>query len=159
MYHPTELVYFTASHFANFLTKCHRRIPSIFGFLIVTTWGFLLWRESIWGIYKFQSPPCCSQPAHTLLTWAALVAPLEGVHVEHVHAVLHAPMLPGRMLTHLSMQCWSWFLTPSLMLNSDVADADSDAYTVPSHHSSHPTVVEELGVEVHSTSSLGKITF
>ena len=48
------------------------------------------------------------------------------------------------------------------MLNSDVADvadADSDAYTVPSHHSSHPTVVEELGVEVHSTSSLEKRTF
>ena len=53
-------------------------------------------------------------------------------------------------------------LTLSLIQNSDaydVADADSDAYTVPSHHSSHPTVVEELGVEVHSTSSLGKITF
>ena len=38
----------------------------------------------------------------SLLTWAALVAPLEGVHVEHVHAVLHAPVLTRRMLTHLS---------------------------------------------------------
>ena len=37
-----------------------------------------------------------------------------------------------------------------------LGDANSDAYCVSSHNSSHSTVVEELGVEIHSASSLQK---
>ena len=88
-------------------------------------------------------------PAYTLsLTRAALVPPLERVHVEHVHAVLHAPVLPRGMLTDLRIHPTKHFLK--------LGDANSDAYCVASHNSSHSTVVEELGVEIHSASSLQK---
>ena len=55
------------------------------------------------------------------------------------------------------MCCWCWFLYNGV--GDADAHADSDAYSMASHHSSHPAVVEELGVEVHSTSSLKKDVF
>ena len=59
-----------------------------------------------------------------------MLLPLQGVHVEHVHAVLHAV----------------------------VGGAVAGEAPAPTHHARHPSLGrelgEKLGVEIHSTGSL-----
>ena len=52
------------------------------------------------------------------------------------------------------------FVFSPVALDNDVdsgEDIDIDAHCMPSHYSTHATVVEELRVEVHSTSRLNEI--